>query len=146
MAIRGSGAGAGKRAWLVLVAGLWLGGCAGATQAVPVVQPGPGARPEWTPPDTGARPLGSAQPVFEDGQAQVVAAFADTAQWIRHDLWVETEFDTDGDGRPGPDARERGATGPDGDGGAAGPRDLRDEPVLRGHGAGGPELLLGCSS
>jgi X-Pro dipeptidyl-peptidase len=99
MAIRGSGAGAGKRAWLVLVAGLWLGGCAGATQAVPVVQPGPGARPEWTPPDTGARPLGSAQPVFEDGQAQVVAAFADTAQWIRHDLWVETEFDTDGDGR-----------------------------------------------
>jgi X-Pro dipeptidyl-peptidase len=43
---------------------------------------------------------GQAQPVFENGQAQVVAAFADSAQWIRHDLWVETEFDTDGDGRP----------------------------------------------
>jgi X-Pro dipeptidyl-peptidase len=41
-----------------------------------------------------------ARPVFEDGQAQVVPAFADSMQWIRHDLWVETEFDTDGDGRP----------------------------------------------
>ena len=39
-------------------------------------------------------------PVVEDGQAQVVPAFADSAAWIRHDLWVETGFDTDGDGRP----------------------------------------------
>ena len=38
--------------------------------------------------------------VIVDGQAQVVEAFADSAAWIRHDLWVETEFDTDGDGRP----------------------------------------------
>lgn len=38
-------------------------------------------------------------PVFENGQAQIVPAFADTARWIREDLWVETEFDTDGDGR-----------------------------------------------
>lgn len=37
--------------------------------------------------------------VFVDGQAQVVPAFADSAQWVRHDLWVETEFDLDGDGR-----------------------------------------------
>ena len=37
--------------------------------------------------------------IFVDGQAQVVPAFADTTQWVRHDLWVETEFDTDGDGR-----------------------------------------------
>lgn len=41
-----------------------------------------------------------ARPFFADGQAQVVAAFADTATWIRHDLWVETTFDSDGDGRP----------------------------------------------
>ncbi len=41
-----------------------------------------------------------AQPVFLDGQAQVVRAFADPAEWIRHDLWVETGFDSDGDGRP----------------------------------------------
>ena len=39
-------------------------------------------------------------PVIEDGQTQVVPAFADSSAWIRHELWVETEFDTDGDGRP----------------------------------------------
>lgn len=40
-----------------------------------------------------------AVPVFEDGQAQVVEAFADPQDWIRHDLWVETEFDSDMDGK-----------------------------------------------
>ncbi len=40
-----------------------------------------------------------AVPVFKDGQAQVVPAFQDISQWIRHDLWVETTFDTDGDGK-----------------------------------------------
>ena len=39
-------------------------------------------------------------PVIEDGQTQVVPAFADSSAWIRHELWVETEFDTDGDGKP----------------------------------------------
>lgn len=39
-------------------------------------------------------------PVFQDGQAQKVPAFSDHNDWIVHDLWVETEFDTDGDGRP----------------------------------------------
>src|SRR5688572_21706333 len=38
-----------------------------------------------------------AKPVFENGQAQVVPAFEDSAQWIRHRLWVEAEFDSDGD-------------------------------------------------
>lgn len=38
--------------------------------------------------------------VFKDGEAQVVKAFEDPDYWIRHDLWVETEFDTDGDGKP----------------------------------------------
>jgi X-Pro dipeptidyl-peptidase len=41
-----------------------------------------------------------AVPVFEDGEAQIVEAFNDADTWIRHDLWVETEFDTDGDGKP----------------------------------------------
>ena len=41
-----------------------------------------------------------AVPVFEDGQAQVVEAFNNPDTWIIHDLWVETEFDTDGDGKP----------------------------------------------
>ncbi len=40
-----------------------------------------------------------AVPIFKDGQAQVVEAFKDEATWIQHDLWVETEFDSDGDGR-----------------------------------------------
>jgi len=41
-----------------------------------------------------------AGPVFVDGQAQIVPAFQDSAQWIREVLWVETEYDTDGDGKP----------------------------------------------
>jgi len=40
-----------------------------------------------------------AGPVFEDGQAQIVDAFADESEWIREELWVETEFDSDGDGK-----------------------------------------------
>lgn len=40
-----------------------------------------------------------AKPEFKDGEAQVVAAFEDTDRWIRHDLWVQTEFDSDGDGK-----------------------------------------------
>lgn len=39
-----------------------------------------------------------AKPVIENGEAQVVEAFSDPSKWIRHDLWVETEFDSDGDG------------------------------------------------
>ena len=40
-----------------------------------------------------------AKPVFKDGQAQVVEAFNTPEKWLRHDLWVETTFDTDGDGK-----------------------------------------------
>ena len=36
-------------------------------------------------------------PVFVDGQAQIVEGFKN--KWIQHDLWVETEFDSDGDGK-----------------------------------------------
>ncbi len=38
-------------------------------------------------------------PIFRDGQAQVVEGFSDSTTWIRQHLWVETTFDTDGDGR-----------------------------------------------
>ncbi len=41
-----------------------------------------------------------AVPVFEDGEAQIVEAFNDPEKWVRHDLWVETDFDTDGDAKP----------------------------------------------
>ena len=39
-----------------------------------------------------------ATPVFVDGEAQVVEAFK--TNWIRHDLFVETEFDSDNNGKP----------------------------------------------
>ncbi len=38
-------------------------------------------------------------PIFKEGEAQIVAAFSNPNDWIRHDLWVETSFDSDGDGR-----------------------------------------------
>ena len=41
-----------------------------------------------------------AQPTFRNGQAQVVEAFADSSEWVRDELWVETGFDSDGDGEP----------------------------------------------
>ncbi|GLR18103.1 Xaa-Pro dipeptidyl-peptidase [Portibacter lacus] len=37
-------------------------------------------------------------PIIENGEAQIVPEFSDRTKYIRHDLWVETEFDTDGDG------------------------------------------------
>ena len=40
-----------------------------------------------------------AKPVFTDGQAQVVPAFSNSSEWIREHLWVETEFDSDKNGK-----------------------------------------------
>ena len=40
-----------------------------------------------------------AVPVFKDGESQIIDAFNTPNQWIRHDLWVATNFDTDGDGK-----------------------------------------------
>lgn len=37
--------------------------------------------------------------VFANGEAQIVPEFEDRMLWIHHDLWVETEFDSDGDGK-----------------------------------------------
>jgi X-Pro dipeptidyl-peptidase len=39
-------------------------------------------------------------PVIVDGQAQIIPQFETPEEWIRHDLWVVTDFDTDGDGKP----------------------------------------------
>lgn len=50
--------------------------------------------PQGTPP---AAP--PAAPVFVNGMAQVVPAWRDSTTWIRQDLWVETDFDSDRDGR-----------------------------------------------
>jgi X-Pro dipeptidyl-peptidase len=45
-----------------------------------------------------AQQAGLALPVVENGQAQVVPALQDSSTWIREELWVEAEFDSDGDG------------------------------------------------
>jgi len=42
---------------------------------------------------------GPAVPVIKEGETQIVKRFEDPDMWIRHDLWVETEFDSDGDGK-----------------------------------------------
>jgi X-Pro dipeptidyl-peptidase len=39
-------------------------------------------------------------PVVVNGETQEIPEFKDPDKWIRHDLWVETDFDTDGDGKP----------------------------------------------
>ncbi len=50
-----------------------------------------------------------AVPSFKDGLAQEVEGFKDSNSWIRHDLWVETEFDSDGNGKRDRNARRRDA-------------------------------------
>ncbi len=42
--------------------------------------------------------LAQSGPVFENGMAQVVEVFNNESEWIREELWVETEFDSDGNG------------------------------------------------
>jgi hypothetical protein len=44
--------------------------------------------------------LKKATPEFKDGEAQIVEEFKNPRDWIWHDLWVETEFDSDGTGTP----------------------------------------------
>lgn len=51
-----------------------------------------------------AMPSGQAQkkplgPIIVNGMTQEVPEFKDKDNWIRHDLFVETEFDSDGDGK-----------------------------------------------
>src|SRR5512133_1739998 len=38
-------------------------------------------------------------PVVVDGMVEKIKEFEDPSQWIKEDLWVETEFDSDGDGK-----------------------------------------------
>ena len=45
-----------------------------------------------------AQDSSKSEPVFVDGEAQVVEGFKDPKLWVRQELWVEAEFDTDGDG------------------------------------------------
>ena len=45
------------------------------------------------------RAITTVVPVIVNGEAQKIPAFENPDEWIKHDLWVETEFDTDGDGK-----------------------------------------------
>jgi X-Pro dipeptidyl-peptidase len=47
----------------------------------------------------GASATEKAAPVFVSGMAQIVPAFQDQTKWIFEDLWVETDFDSDRDGK-----------------------------------------------
>lgn len=40
------------------------------------------------------------RPVIKNGEAQIVPEFSDPGAWIRQQLWVETDFDSDLDGKP----------------------------------------------
>src|SRR6056297_3697113 len=53
-------------------------------------------------PDTGRaqETSGINVPVIENGMTQVIEEFSNPETWVRHDLWVETEFDSDGNGKP----------------------------------------------
>jgi X-Pro dipeptidyl-peptidase len=39
------------------------------------------------------------KPVFKDGEAQIVPEYTVEKEWIKEELWVETTFDSDGDGK-----------------------------------------------
>ncbi|NDE04806.1 MAG: Xaa-Pro dipeptidyl-peptidase, partial [Flavobacteriia bacterium] len=40
-----------------------------------------------------------AKPIFREGQAQLVPAFSDASEWIKEELWVQTNFDSDQNGK-----------------------------------------------
>jgi len=57
------------------------------------------AAPKQPSTQTPAKTATKTLPVFTNGQAQVVEGFNDAKLWIHQELWVETEFDSDGDGK-----------------------------------------------
>lgn len=46
-----------------------------------------------------AQKVETPKPIFKNGEAQIVPAFSNSNEWIREELWVETTFDSDEDGR-----------------------------------------------
>jgi X-Pro dipeptidyl-peptidase len=52
-----------------------------------------------TKPETAPQMNKTVVPVILNGEAQKIPAFENADDWIRHDLWVEAEFDSDGDGK-----------------------------------------------
>jgi X-Pro dipeptidyl-peptidase len=64
-----------------------------------ICQPGIFAQNNDTNPVSVQQETKTIVPVIVNGEAQKIPAFDNPDKWIKHDLWVETEFDTDGDGK-----------------------------------------------
>ena len=39
------------------------------------------------------------KPIFKNGEAQIVPEFSNPAEWIKEELWVQTNFDSDANGK-----------------------------------------------
>ena len=46
-----------------------------------------------------AQKIEAPKPIFENGEAQIVPEFSNPNDWIKEELWVETTFDSDEDGK-----------------------------------------------
>jgi X-Pro dipeptidyl-peptidase len=71
----------------------------GLTVITLLLQPMVFAQKKITKPIESKETIQTVVPVVQDGEVQKIPAFENQDEWIRHDLWVETEFDTDGDGK-----------------------------------------------
>ncbi len=96
---------------------------------------GPAAAQDRCAPSPGPRPAALAPapavPTFVNGMSQAVFATG-SANWVNHDLWVELDVDTDGDGKKDRVHADVSRPAETDDGRPEGPRDLRGQPVLRG--------------
>jgi X-Pro dipeptidyl-peptidase len=68
--------------------------------AVLFCQPEITAQNKEVKPEAAVQTAPTVVPVIVNGEAQKIPAFENPDFWIKQDLWVETEFDTDGDGKP----------------------------------------------
>jgi len=39
------------------------------------------------------------KPIFKDGESQLVPEFSKPSEWIKEELWVQTNFDSDSNGK-----------------------------------------------
>jgi X-Pro dipeptidyl-peptidase len=67
--------------------------------ALMICQPDIFAQNNETNPASAQQETKTIVPVIVNGEAQKIPVFDNPDKWIKHDLWVETEFDSDGDGK-----------------------------------------------
>ena len=71
-----------------------------ATTAHRATAQGRGRGGDPTPTTSAMATMGHLGPIVKDGMLQPVTEYADTTQWIKQRVWVETNFDSDRDGKP----------------------------------------------